>query len=79
MEKKVLVYIGPSLKNIVQTGTAFTGGYPPKLQEAVKTFPYLAELVVPAENLAQARKALKEPGSSLNQIYSKIRGGMEHV
>ena len=30
MEKQIMVYVGPSLKNIVQTGAAFKGGYPPE-------------------------------------------------
>ena len=79
MEKQIMVYVGPSLKNIVQTGAACKGGYPPKLKQEMKNRPYLSELMVPAENLAAARKELRRTGSSLNQLYQKAKGGNEHV
>ena len=79
MDKQIMVYVGPSLKNIVQTGTAFRGGYPPKLEQEMRNRPYLSELMVPAENLAAARKELRKAGSSLNQLYQKVKGVNEHV
>ena len=79
MEKEIMVYVGPSLKNIEQTGAAFQGGYPPKLEQEMRKRPYLSELMIPAENLAAARKELRRAGSSLNQLYQKAKGGNEHV
>ena len=30
--KQTMVYIGPSIGHLVQTGTAFKGGYPPRME-----------------------------------------------
>lgn len=79
MEKQIMVYVGPSLKNIVQTGSAFTGGYPPKLRREMEKRPYLLELMIPTERLSAARKELRMPGSGLSQLYQKAKGGNEHV
>lgn len=79
MEKQIMVYVGPSLKNIVQTGAAFKGGYPPKLKQEMRNRPYLSGLMIPTENLAAARKELRRAGSSLNQLYQKAKGGNENV
>lgn len=80
MEKQTMVYVGPSLKNVVQTGAAFRGGYPVTLEREIRERPYLLELMIPAENLAAARKELRRAGSSLNHLYQKAaKGGNEHV
>lgn len=79
MEKEIVVYVGPSLKNVVQSGTAFCNGYPPKLREEMERRPYLLELMVPAWRLAEARRELRTAGSGLRQIYEKVRGGNSYV
>lgn len=79
MEKQILVYVGPSLRNIVQAGTSFCSGYPPKLREEIERRPYLLELMVPVQHLAEARRKLRDPGSSMRQIYEKVRGGNSYV
>lgn len=64
----IMAYIGPSIAGIVNQGTVFAGGYPPKVREMVERKPFLAELFVPVGELAQARKELKDPGSRLGLL-----------
>ncbi len=65
------VYLGPSYYGIVQKGTVFKGQLPPKLDGLVKETPFLEGLIVPVENLAESRKALKKEGSELNALYKR--------
>ena len=43
---KTMVYIGPSMEGVVMTGTAFAGGYPPRVQGLISKEPYMADLFV---------------------------------
>lgn len=80
MDKKTNIYVGPTIEGIVQTGTAFRGGLPPRLAELVSQEPFLSDLMVPATKLAEARKELRNPESSLRALYRKAeRGGKQDV
>ena len=52
---KTMVYIGPSMEGVVMTGTAFAGGYPPRVQNLLNKEPYMADLFVSADTLAESR------------------------
>lgn len=69
------VYIGPSIEGIVQTGTAFKGGYPPKVKKAIEHAPYLIDLMIDTGQLYQARKELKIPESRLNMLCRRVEKG----
>lgn len=71
MTKKTVVYIGPTIESVVLTGTAFYGGYPPGVTEALKRNPYLQDLMIPAEKLAEAKKTVRDPESSLGVLYRR--------
>ena len=43
---KTMVYIGPSMEGVVMTGTAFAGGYPPRVQGLISKEPYLFQLTL---------------------------------
>lgn len=62
------VYIGPGFRGAVP-GTVFTNGLTPALEGLVMEFPAAAELVVPVERLAGARRELSDPESALAGIY----------
>ena len=49
--KQTMVYIGPSIQNVIVTGTAFYGGYPPHIEAALRRHPYLNDLMVPVQEL----------------------------
>lgn len=71
--RKTVVYIGPSMEGIIVTGTALCGGYPPKVQEMITAQPFLADLFVPAGKLAEYKKELRDPDSSLHTLYERAR------
>ncbi len=71
MKRSSMVYIGPSLEHIVYEGTVFQNGYPPKLEDAIKIYPFLKELLVPVEFLAKAKKSIRNPENSMSVLYKK--------
>lgn len=77
--ERSMVYIGPSINHLVQTGTVFKGGYPPKVEAALKEKPFLCDLMIPVEELAKARKELNHPKSSLAVLYSRVEGGKHEL
>lgn len=72
---KTVMYIGPSIKNVVATGTLYNKGLPEKLKQEIDRQPVLQELLIPVDKLAEAQKELASPGSGLAIIYQKIITG----
>ena len=52
--RETMIYIGPSIDHLIQTGAAFAGGYPPKVEAALKKEPFLYDLMIPVSQLAEA-------------------------
>lgn len=77
----VKAYIGPTLQGIIQGGTVFSGGIPPKAAAVVAAYPFMAGLFVNVDNLAEARKELKRAGSERNMLYRRAKelGGNQNV
>lgn len=71
MKSSSVVYIGPSLEHVVYEGTVFRNGYPSKLVETMEAYPFLKELMVPVESLAEAKKSIRDPKSSMSMLYRK--------
>lgn len=69
--KNATAYIGPTIEHIVQTGAVFKGGYPPKLADLLEKEPFLTELLVPIEKLAESKKIIRIQDSNLNLLYRK--------
>ena len=67
----VLIYVGPSLDQIVKNGASFRCGYPPRLTAFIKRYPFINELMVPSEQLAEAKKNIRSSESNLNTLYRK--------
>lgn len=71
-EPQTVIYLGPSLKNIVLTGTIFNNGLPPRLEAAKTEQPAIGELLIPIGQAVEARKQLAVPGSALRNLYESI-------
>lgn len=69
---KSVMYIGPTIKGVVSQNTIFNNGLPSSLEEKKKEIPALYSLVVPIEQLAQARKELKERNSVIGTCYKQV-------
>jgi len=70
-ENEALIYVGPSMDQIVRNGASFCGGFPPRLTELLNTHPFINELMVPPELLAEAKKNIRKSESNLNTLYRK--------
>lgn len=71
-QKETVMYIGPSIKNVVTTGTLYNNGLPEILKSEMEKQPVIGSLIVPMSGLVAAQKEIATPGSALNLIYNKV-------
>lgn len=68
-----VMYIGPSIPNVVQASTVFKDGILPEaLKKSVEGKPYMKKLFVPLAELPAAMKELNGSGA-LSTIYRKVQ------
>lgn len=72
VQKKTVVYIGPTIKSVVSTGTIYNNGLPESLKKEIEKLPLIGSLLIPVDGLAAAQKELATPGSALAVIYEKV-------
>lgn len=72
IEKKTVVYLGPSIPNIVAENSIFRGELPEKIQNIQKELPVIKILFVPIEKLIAAKKELTENNSAKAICYNKV-------
>ena len=71
------IYIGPNLKNLIQTGTVFRGTRRNALNKAaaaIEAHPLVKTLIVSGDALPEARLKVKTPGNVLYANYQKLAG-----
>jgi hypothetical protein len=73
----VSVYVGPYILGVIQSMTIYPCSRADALkrddvQIATARYPLIATLIVPAEDLAQARIDVKTPGTALYKNYREI-------
>ena len=78
----VCVYIGPSIRGVIQRGTIYPGSKPKVLADksvasAVKKYPLIEKLIVSENSIAQDRASVKTPGSLLYLMYQKLASTKE--
>ena len=72
-----VMYVGPSIVNVVQKSTVFKNGvYPEALNNVIKERPYVEKLLVPIDSLSEARKELAIEKSALSVIYNKVKNNI---
>ena len=70
-------YIGPNLKNLIQTGAIYRGTRAQALDmaaEAIKAQPLVKTLIVSGDALPSARIKVKTPGNVLYASCQKLAG-----
>lgn len=67
-----VVYIGPTIRGVVQTSTVFNNGLPAVVKEKVKKMPLLGEMLIPVADLGKARKEMAVKGSAVRSCYDKV-------
>ena len=68
-----LVYVGPTIKNLVESNTCFNNGLPEVLKERCDKCSTLSALVVPLSKYAEVSKELAIDDSSMALFYEKVR------
>ena len=72
------VYLGPSIRGVIQSGTIYRGDKAAVLKElapALERHPLIASLVVTNDTLAVDRIKVKTAGNLLNVNYRKLASG----
>lgn len=70
-----LIYAGPNLGNgRLSQYTVFVGEPPAHLDDLYALHPYLADLVVPVEELSAVQARIALPGTPENQAYALLSG-----
>lgn len=71
--KTTVIYIGPSIPNVVQASTIFKDGVlSATMQKCVEEKPYIKKLLVPMKELPAAMKELRGE-SAISNIYRKVK------
>ena len=71
IHKETVIYIGPSIRNVVTTGALYNNGLPDILKKEIESQPIIGSLIVPVSSLAAAKKELATQGSALAQYMGR--------
>lgn len=69
------VYLGPSIRGVIQSGTVYRGNKSAVLKEiapALERYPLIASLIVTGDTLPVDRIKVKTAGNLLNVNYKKL-------
>lgn len=72
------VYLGPSIRGVIQSGTVYHGSKAAVLIDiapALERYPLIASLIIPGDTLAVDRIKVKTAGNLLNVNYRKLASG----
>lgn len=74
-ESGFFVYLGPSIRGVIQTATVFTGSRDEVeefLAGPIERYPRIKRLLVSGETLPEDRVNVKTPGNGLYAAYMKL-------
>ena len=74
-EDGFFVYLGPSIRGIIQTASIYTGTRAEAeqfLAGAIEKFPRIKQLLISDKTLPEDRAKVKTPGNYLNEVYRKL-------
>lgn len=76
-ESEICCYIGPTIAGVIQTNTIYAGSVKTaqkgaELKLAVKSCPGIVKLIVPGDQLADARQRVKTKGDPLYKAYLEL-------
>ena len=76
-ESGFMIYIGPNLPGLLQSGTIYRGDRARALRQAaaaIEKHPLVKTLIVSGDALPEARLKVKTPGNVLYDNYQKLAG-----
>ena len=71
----VYVYIGPSIRGVIQNGSIFRGSRKSilsKLADVAEKHPKVTRLLVKDTDVAEAREKIKKGGNGLSNAYNSL-------
>ena len=74
-EDGFFVYLGPSIRGVIQTASIYTGTRAEAeqfLAGAIEKFPRIKQLLISDKTLPEDRAKVKTPGNYLNEVYRKL-------
>lgn len=77
VEDRFCVYIGPSIRGVIQSGTVYAGSKEKTekfLSPAIEKHPLIAKLISTEMTFAEDRIKVKTAGNLLNVYYKKLAG-----
>ena len=72
------VYIGPSIRGVIQSGTVYAGTKEEVekfLLPAIEKYPLIAKLISTEKTIAEDRINVKTAGNLLNEYYKQLTTG----
>lgn len=66
------MYIGPSIRGQISKNAVYSGDELKSLDKVLKKYPDIKHLLIPGEQLGQARIAIKDTNSFLATIYNRL-------
>lgn len=75
MVDTIHVYIGPSIRGVIQKGTIYPGtraDVEAFLESAIQKYPRIKTLIVSGETLAADRISVNTPGTRLSTEYARL-------
>lgn len=70
---EVVIYLGPTIKNVVATGTVFNNGLTKAVVEAIAKCPAVDELIVPLSEIATSLNNISNKKGSTYAFYRKVK------
>ena len=80
-ETGFFVYLGPSIRGVIQTATIYTGSRAEVeefLAGPIERYPKIKRLLVSGETLAEDRIKVKTPGNGLYVAYKKLEAELKN-
>lgn len=71
-EKKTLIYLGPSVGNVLATNSVFSEGIPESVKDLFEKCPAIEKLFCEPKKINEYKNAINDSGSFINLNYRKI-------
>lgn len=74
-EQGVFVYLGPSIRGVIQSGTIYRGTrqhIKDNLQYAIEKYPHIDTLIVADTDIADAKAKIKKGGNAISHAYKAL-------
>lgn len=82
VERRVYIYLGPSIRGVIITGSIYTGDRKQvleKLKPAIEMYPKIEKLVVADNEIAAAKEKIRTSGNSLYAAYNALLTATKEV